>query len=817
MRCFRKAGIGDSQGRESGLLAGFPGKWFAALSSRSQGSRPQQRKRRLSCETLESRQLLSIGSATTLLPASNAAVYGQAVALTAQVTSLLPDSGTPTGTVDLKEGDAVLATQALAADGTAVFDVSPVTVGTHMLTAAYHTDSDTFSDSSSDAAEVDVAQASTTTNLAISQPSSVYGDSLTFTATVGVVLPGSGTPTGTVSFMEGTTVLDTETLAADGTAVFQTTSLAVGTHSIAAVYGGDANFLGSAADSVEADITAKTLTFSGLSANNKVYDGTTAATFDSSGAVLSGVVNGDSVSLSGGTASFADKDVGAGKTVTVTGLGLSGDGAGNYVLDTDAASLTADITKATLTVTADDASRTYGDANPTFTATISGFVNDEDLSTSGVTGNADLSTTADQSSDVGAYTITASLGGLAAGNYDFSFADGTLTVNKATLTVTADTPTKTYGDEIVDFTGSLVGLKNNDDITIATFASDGTAATAVVGDYAITASLNDPGGKLDNYDLVYGTLTVDKATLTLAADNQTKTYGDEFSAFTGGGLSGLVNGDDITIANLTSAGAGAEAGAGEYAITAVLSDPDGKLSNYNVSYTGVLTVTPAVLTVTANNVSRDYGTPNPTFNVSYSGFKNGENAATAGLSGNASLTTTANELSTVGDYTINAGAGTLAAANYTFAFVNGTLAVAPATLTVLVDSVTKTYGDEITDYFGVIWSGLRNNDNITIASLASDGGAATASVGVYGFTATFNDPDGKLSNYNVVYDGTLTVEKATLTVTADDQTKTYGDSAADFTGSLGELKNNDNITVTGFSSAAPRPVRPWATMTSSAR
>ena len=125
----------------------------------------------------------------------------------------------------------------------------------------------------------------------------------------------------------------------------------------------------------------------------------------------------------------------------------------------------------------------------------------------------------------------------------------------------------------------------------------------------------------------------------------------------------------------------------------------------------------------------------------------------------------------------------------------------PATLTVLVNSVTKTYGDEITDYFGVIWSGLRNNDNITIASLASDGGTATASVGVYGFTATFNDPDGKLSNFNVVYDGTLTVEKATLTVTADDQTKTYGDSAADFTGSLGELKNNDNITVTGFSSA----------------
>ncbi|MBI2829297.1 MAG: MBG-2 domain-containing protein, partial [Acidobacteria bacterium] len=90
---------------------------------------------------------------------------------------------------------------------------------------------------------------------------------------------------------------------------------------------------------------------------------------------------------------------------------------------------------ATLTVTADDASRLFGVANPTFTATFAGFRNEEALAGSGVTGAPSLTTTATETSAVGEYPITAAIGTLAAANYDFTFVDGTLTVEKRTTSV----------------------------------------------------------------------------------------------------------------------------------------------------------------------------------------------------------------------------------------------------------------------------------------------------------------------------------------------------------------------------------------------
>src|SRR5215813_5106455 len=89
-----------------------------------------------------------------------------------------------------------------------------------------------------------------------------------------------------------------------------------------------------------------------ISANNKIYDGTTAATIGSR--TLSGALAGDDVSLSGGTATFATKSVG-----TATGLTLSGVTAGNYQLASTSVSTTADITPRALTVSATGANRVY--------------------------------------------------------------------------------------------------------------------------------------------------------------------------------------------------------------------------------------------------------------------------------------------------------------------------------------------------------------------------------------------------------------------------------------------------------------------------
>src|SRR5205823_2980860 len=104
------------------------------------------------------------------------------------------------------------------------------------------------------------------------------------------------------------------------------------------------------------------------------------------------------------------------------------------------------VTKAMLTVTANNQARAYGNPDPTFTTTFSGFKNGQTLATSGVTGSPSLTTTATASSSVSGspYTITAAAGNLAASNYSFSFVSGQLSITKATLTVSADNQSRAY-------------------------------------------------------------------------------------------------------------------------------------------------------------------------------------------------------------------------------------------------------------------------------------------------------------------------------------------------------------------------------------
>src|SRR5437899_4185665 len=120
--------------------------------------------------------------------------------------------------------------------------------------------------------------------------------------------------------------------------------------------------------------------------------------------------------------------------------------AGNYTFTFVNGQLT--ITKATLTVTADNKTREYGDATPAFTASYSGFKNSETLATSVVTGSPSLTTGATATSAVAGspYVIVAAQGTLAAGNYQFGFVNGQLTITKAHLTVTAPSAGREYGD-----------------------------------------------------------------------------------------------------------------------------------------------------------------------------------------------------------------------------------------------------------------------------------------------------------------------------------------------------------------------------------
>ena len=95
-------------------------------------------------------------------------------------------------------------------------------------------------------------------------------------------------------------------------------------------------------------------------------------------------------------------------------------------------------------VTANSLTSVYGSALPTLGYTVTGFVNGDTVG-SATTGAPTLGTSATSHSAVGSYPTTASLGSLAATNYNFQFVNGTLTITPATLTVTATNASRTYG------------------------------------------------------------------------------------------------------------------------------------------------------------------------------------------------------------------------------------------------------------------------------------------------------------------------------------------------------------------------------------
>lgn len=360
----------------------------------------------------------------------------------------------------------------------------------------------------------------------------------------------------------------------------------------------------------------------------------------------------------------------------------------NYTISFTANSLT--IIPAPLTVTANDASRIYGDPNPPFSGTITGIQFNDNIT-------ATYSTTATQASSVGTYAIVPTLvdPNNKLPNYNVTINDGTLTITPATLTVTADNQTMVYGGTLPTFTVTYSGFKNQDTTSVLSGAPSlsTVSASSHVGGYTITVTQGTLTATNYVFTFVNGTLTITPAPLTITAKNQSTTYGSiTFDTSTSSmSFAGLVNGDGpavlgsglTIISNVLSS-----SGVGTYTLTPTGAvDPD-----YSITYvSGQLTVNPAPLTIKADDLSKPYGAPNPPLTWTASGFVNGDTAATA-LTGAPQLSTTATTTSVVGTYPITITDGTLAAANYTFTFVNGTLTIDPDSTTTFANAASTSEG-----------------------------------------------------------------------------------------------------------------------------
>jgi hypothetical protein len=184
----------------------------------------------------------AVATSVSLSSSLNPSYFGQSVTFSVVVAS---NGGTPTGTVTFYDDGAALDTETLDSNGRASFTTSTLTVDNHSIVALYSGDG-TFAGNTSAVLTQTVNQATTTTSLASSLNPSMFGQSVTFTATVTPCYPSS--PAGTVSFYDGTTLLGTASLDATGHASFTISTLAAGNHSITAVYSGDDIFTGSTSD-----------------------------------------------------------------------------------------------------------------------------------------------------------------------------------------------------------------------------------------------------------------------------------------------------------------------------------------------------------------------------------------------------------------------------------------------------------------------------------------------------------------------------------------------------------------------------------------
>ena len=396
-------------------------------------------------------------------------------------------------------------------------------------------------------------------------------------------------------------------------------------------------------------------------------------------------------------------------------------------------------------ITADDKTRKYGEANPELTYTVN----------ADLIGTPQLSTTATKTSPVGVYDIIVERGTVE-GNYTSK--NGKLSVTKAPLTISGGTYTIKQGEALPTFVASYSGFMNNETESVLTkkpvLTTTATSGSAP-GDYDVTVS----GAEAQNYDISYtkGKLTITKADpVTITAKSYTRVYGEANPTF-----EYTSSGAALTGTPQISCEATATSSVGTYDIIV----SQGSVSNYNVTYVkGTLTITKAPLTVTAKSYTVKQGEAMPTFEATYSGFKNNETSNV--LSKQPTFSCSATPTSAPGAYDINVSGAT--ATNYDISYVKGTLTLTAGTfkLTYMVDGeVYKTYeieyGTKITPEAaptkeGYTFSGWSNIP----ATMPANDVTVTGKFTVNKYKLTYIVDGVEYKSYQIEYGASITPEAA---------------------------------------------------------
>jgi YDG domain/MBG domain (YGX type) len=540
---------------------------------------------------------------------------------------------------------------------------------------------------------------------------------------------------------------------------------------------------------------------------NKLYDGSTTATVTLSDSRISG----DYVADSYLSASFADKNVGMGKPVTVNGITISGADATNYQLASATAATTADITARPLAITATGINKVY-DGNSTATAILSDDRVSGDVFTESYSVANFLDKTAGAAKTINVTGI--SISGTDAGNYTFNTtATATADIAARPLTVTATGLNKVYdGTSTATVTLSDNRVPNDvftDSYTTATFSDK----TMGVGKTVSVTGISISGTDAANYAFNTSTSTNASITvrpLTISATGVNKVY-DGSAAATVTLSDNRVAGDAFTDSDSSATFWDQNVGTGKTVTVTGIFISGADAGNYTFNSTAMTTacITPASLTITANNENKTYGATLTFTGTEFTtqGLINGDAVSSITLTsaGAAATATVAGS-----PYAIfpSAAVGT-GLGNYNLYYKNGTLTLNPASLTITAKDASKTYGQSL-GFAGkefTLSGMLYNGDTVASVRLTSGGAATTATVTspgpMYPITPSAAVGSG-LGNYTIAYtNGTLTIYPAPLSITANNQSKTYGQTftfmGTEFVAS--GLVNSDKVTSVSLASA----------------
>lgn len=623
---------------------------------------------------------------------------------------------------------------------------------------------------------------------------------LTITATSQAITYGDSTPTPafTTSGLQGNDAIASVTFTYSG-ANAPNAPTASGSYSItpsAAVFssGSASNYTFSyTPGTYDIDTASQTISFAALA--DKDYG-------DSAFSVSATSSSNLSVSFTSTTTSVCTV---SGSTVTIVAAGTctiraSQAGNGNYSAAPNV-DQTFTINQASLVITASSATVDYGDPVPTITPSYSGFVYGQsavNLSTAPT-----CATTYVTSSNAGS-TPTTSCSGAAADNYSISYVPGSVTINQVSVSITAASFSLTYGDAVPTVTASYSGFVNGQDSTaLSTLPTCSTTYTPT-SNAGTTPSTSCSGAAATNYTFTYtnGSVTIAKATPTFGWSNVSKTYGDSAYAITAptASVAGSFGYGSSAPGVISISGSTATvAGAGSATITATFTPTDATNYVSGGTVTQTVTVAKAAATVTAADQSVAYSTSASTVtgngSVTY-GLVNGDTSSV--VSGTVTYTTTYTNTTDAGTLgvTITPVVTGLSAANYTFTAVPGTVTITRATQTISVVPVSsKVYGDPAFPVSGTASpSGLTVTFDSTTASVCTVSGTSVTILAAG--TCTVRASQAGNVNYSAAtpVDQSVSVSTRSITVTADNDTFTYGGAASPgFSVTSGALVGSDAI------------------------